>query len=166
MSLVETGMPKDSVLPICISPEYAALNRQLHEERLDYGSMGSKHADSVRGIAQVYDCRSLLDYGCGNQTLLEALRLPWARGYDPCVPGLDGTPEPADLVVCTDTLEHVEPECIEAVLDHIRSLSKRLLYVSISLRPPPRRRFRTAATRISSCSLRRGGCGGCWRAGT
>jgi hypothetical protein len=117
-----------------ITSAYADLNRQLHSERVDYGAIGHRHADSVRGIAQVYGIKSLLDYGCGKQTLLETLRLPWARGYDPCVPGLDGEPQPADLVVCTDTLEHVEPECIEAVLDHIKSLARRLVFVNISLR--------------------------------
>ena len=120
---------------ILITPEYREQNIKLHETRLDYGAMGSKHAEGVRGIAQVYDCKSLLDYGCGKQTLIETLRLPWARGYDPCVPGLDGDPLPADLVVCTDTLEHVEPDCLEATLDHLRKLSKRLAYFSISLVP-------------------------------
>lgn len=118
---------------IRITREYADLNRQLHESRPDYGAMGSRHADSVRNVAKVHSCKSLLDYGCGKQTLLEALRLPWARGYDPCIPGLDLEPQPAELVVCTDTLEHIEPDCLEAVLDHIRFLCQKVLYVSISL---------------------------------
>lgn len=118
-----------------ITPEYAALNQQLHAERQDYGARGAKHVESVRNIAKVHGCKSLLDYGCGKQSLVEALRLPWARGYDPCIPGLDLEPQPADLVVCTDTLEHIEPDCLEAVLDHIQSLCKRVLYVSISLVP-------------------------------
>ncbi|HJW30052.1 MAG TPA: hypothetical protein VJ508_12510 [Saprospiraceae bacterium] len=134
-------MQQRTVVPISphgevrITKEYMELNKQLHAERLDYGQMGSRHTDSVRGIAQVYECKSILDYGCGKQTLLESLRVPWARGYDPCIAGLDGEPDPADLVVCTDTLEHIEPECLEAVLNHLKFLTKRLLYVSISTRP-------------------------------
>lgn len=118
-----------------ITPEYAELNRQLHASRIDYGQMGHKHLESVRGVAQVFQVKSILDYGCGKQTLLEALRLPYARGYDPCVPGLDLDPTPADLVVCTDVLEHIEPDCIDEVLDHVRALTKRVLFVAISLRP-------------------------------
>lgn len=118
-----------------ITPEYAALNRQLHASRVDYGQLGSRHLESVRGIAQVFQVRSILDYGCGKQTLLESLRLPYARGYDPCIPGLDLEPAPAELVICTDVLEHVEPSCIDEVLDHLRHLTKRVLFVAISLRP-------------------------------
>lgn len=118
-----------------ITPAYRDLNVALHHQRPDYGMGGVRHLESVRTTAQVYDVCSLLDYGCGKQTLIEALRVPWARGYDPCVPGLDGEPKPADLVVCTDVLEHIEPDCLEAVLDHLRSLSKRLFFTSISLVP-------------------------------
>lgn len=118
-----------------ITPEYAELNRQLHATRADYGQMGHRHLESIRGVAQVFQVRSILDYGCGKQTLIEALRLPYARGYDPCVAGLDLEPAPADLVICTDVLEHIEPECIDDVLGHIRSLTQRVFFTAISLRP-------------------------------
>lgn len=118
-----------------ISPEYRALNAKLHEQRIDYGARGNKHLESVKGVCSVFGVQSLLDYGCGKQSLIEALRVPWARGYDPCVPGLDGAPDPAELVVCTDVLEHIEPEKIDAVLDHIQALAGRLVYLSISLVP-------------------------------
>lgn len=120
---------------IRITDDYRDLNRQLHDQKLEFGAGGHRHADAVRSVAQVYGCKSLLDYGCGKQTLLEAIKLSWARGYDPCIPGLDMEPAPAELLVCTDTLEHVETECIEAVMDHMRLLSTRLLYTSISLVP-------------------------------
>lgn len=117
-----------------ITPEYASLNKQLHEERVDYGQSGGRHLESVRGICQVFGIRSILDYGCGKQTLLEALRLPYARGYDPCIPGLDIEPAPAELVVCTDVLEHIEPDCLDEVLKHIRALTLRVFFTAISLR--------------------------------
>ena len=121
--------------PMRITPAYLEQNRLLHEQRVDYGQMGHKHLESVRGVAQVFQVRSILDYGCGKQTLLEALRLPYARGYDPCIPGLDAEPAPADMVVCTDVLEHIEPECIDAVLDHLKALTKRVFFGTVSLQP-------------------------------
>lgn len=118
-----------------ITPEYRDLNLTLHRDRPDYGSHGHRHAEGIRNICLSWGITSLLDYGCGKGTLIEALRVPWARGYDPCMPGLDGEPQPADMVVCTDVLEHVEPDCVESVFDHLRSLSKRLLFVGIATRP-------------------------------
>lgn len=35
-----------------ISPEYAAMNRQLHEEQADYGSNAKKSAASLVGLAR------------------------------------------------------------------------------------------------------------------
>lgn len=124
-----------TIAPNVISPEYQEVQKSFHKERLDYGANGHRHVQSVRSIAQAYDVKSMLDYGCGKQTLIEALRLPWARGYDPAIAGLDGEPKPAELVVCTDTLEHIEPDRLEAVLDHLQKLTQRVLFVVIHLGP-------------------------------
>lgn len=120
-----------------ISPAYRELNRQLHAERLDYGAGGhaAQHADAIRGIMTAYGLRSLLDYDCGKQVILELLRLPFAKGYDPCIAGLDVPPQPADIVICLDVMEHIEPDKVEAVLDHIQSLTKTIFYCTVSLVP-------------------------------
>ena len=44
-------------------------------------------------------------------------------------------PRPAALVVALDTLEHVEPACLDAVLSHIASLTRQLFFADIALRP-------------------------------
>lgn len=116
-----------------ISPEYRALNTELHETRSDYGARGSRAADKVRELAARYDCRSILDYGCGKGSL--AAVLPNVQEYDPAIPGKDAEPRPADLVVCTDVLEHVEPDKIDAVLDHIRRLTQKVCHFSICTIP-------------------------------
>ena len=118
-----------------ITDEYRDQNMQLHRTRPDYGANGARHAEAIRNICMSWNIKSLLDYGCGKGSLIEALRVPWARGYDPCVPGMDVDPKPAEMVVCTDVLEHVEPACVEEVLDHMEKLTRRLLFVGISLRP-------------------------------
>lgn len=76
--------------------------------------------------------RDVLDYGCGKQTL--RAKLAYVRGYDPCIDGLDERPEPADLVVCTDVLEHIEPGCLDAVLDDLMRVTKRQLFAAIETR--------------------------------
>ena len=69
--------------------------------------------------------RSVLDYGSGKGYLGKELPFPiWE--YDPAIPGKDQSPRPADLVVCTDVLEHIEPEKLIHVL---RDLSRCVLKV-------------------------------------
>lgn len=56
-------------------------------------------------------------------------------GYDPAVEQYAKEPEPADFVVCTDVLEHVEPECIRDVLEHIASLALKAFWAYITTSP-------------------------------
>lgn len=118
-----------------ITEEYRKLNERFHREREDYGISGAQHAKTVAEIAMMIQADTILDYGCGKQTLARALPQFVVKGYDPAVPGMDAPPEPADLVVCTDVLEHVEPECLEDVLKDLHALTEKVLYLSISTRP-------------------------------
>lgn len=117
-----------------ISKEYLALQRQLHEAG-EYGRKGDRWADKVESLYKKYKCSSVLDYACGAAKLSKALPHLKMRNYDPCIPKKAAMPEPADLVVCTDALEHIEPECIEDVLAHIRSLTKVAFFSVIAMEP-------------------------------
>jgi uncharacterized Rossmann fold enzyme len=126
--------------------EYVEQNEQLHKENASYGTSGHHHASRVF-MASSQICRKsgqcvVLDYGCGKETLRSAIELSFPevsgityRGYDPSIPGKDGTPEPAELVVCTDVMEHVEPECVEAVIRHLHDLTKQVCIVDVYLQP-------------------------------
>lgn len=80
-----------------------------------------------------YACADMLDYGCGKGTLCS--QIPGARGYDPAVPEFTDPPEAADLLVCTDVLEHIEPDCLDDVLEHTRTLTKKLSVFIVACRP-------------------------------
>lgn len=126
--------PIAAVLPQVISPEYLALNKQLHAENPDYGVSGSKRADVVRKMVAATKPLSVLDYGCGKGTLAMSLPFPiWE--YDPAIPGKDAPPRPADLVVCTDVLEHIEPEFLEAVLLDLARCTQKVCYVVVNTGP-------------------------------
>lgn len=118
-----------------ISPDYAEANASLHATNPRYGAFGSRWADTVRALAERSGSRDLLDYGCGKGSLANALADLEVHEYDPGVPGKEALPGPADLVVCTDVLEHIEPTCIEEVLAHIASLARRAAFLNISTRP-------------------------------
>lgn len=114
---VETANPEmiAMMVPATCSPEYASLNYSLHQENVDYGIGGEKHASLVIKLKKAIEAESILDYGCGKGLLAKALPFPiWE--YDPAIPGKDAPPRPADLTVCTDVLEHIEPDYLDFTL--------------------------------------------------
>lgn len=117
-----------------ISESYRALNRRAHEEMPNYGTVGHRWAPYVQRLAVRIGAQTILDYGAGKGTLAAALTDHTVAEYDPAIPGKDEPPEPADLVVCTDVLEHVEGPCTDAVLDHILSVAGRGVLLVISCR--------------------------------
>jgi hypothetical protein len=76
----------------------------------------------------------VLDYGCGQGSLARAIG-DRVKEYDPAIPEKAAAPAPADLVVCTDVLEHIEPDCLAHVLDHLRDLTLKACFVVIATRP-------------------------------
>lgn len=123
-----------------ISKRYRDLQRELHAAPRGYGAKGRKWETTVRSLITAYGASSVLDYGCGAGTLGASLRADPPRGvrideYDPAIKGKDAPPQFADLVVCTDVLEHIEPECLDAVLEHLRMLARKAIFAVIATRP-------------------------------
>lgn len=116
-----------------ISPEYLEQNRKLHETGY-YGLRGERWAPTILNVCKVVGSRDVLDYGCGQRTLERVLGFP-LRNYDPCIAGLDATPEPADVVACTDVLEHIEPQCLDEVLDDLKRVTRKIGFFVVATRP-------------------------------
>lgn len=116
------------------SAEYKALQEQFHRERGDYGISGSRYADQILQMAKRLGTRDILDYACGKCTLQKALPFP-IQNYDPFVPEHSARPQPADFVVNTDCMEHVEPMYVDEVLADIASLMKVAGFFQIATRP-------------------------------
>ena len=129
-----------------ISEDYREQNKMLHDDNPDYGIKGAKRAAHVQRLieyrqflTQSTERVSVLDYGCGKRMLSTEVK-PKVNGgvdwtdFDPCIKGFDTPPEPADIVVCTDVLEHIEPDCLDEVLDDLQRLARYLLYATIATR--------------------------------
>lgn len=116
-----------------ISEQYRKLNKDLHEQG-SYGRKGDKWTGRVRELIQQYEPGTILDYGCGQGALGRALGMP-IQEYDPAIEGKDKPPTKADLVVCTDVLEHIEPEQLDAVLNDLHRVTGKCLFAVISTRP-------------------------------
>ncbi len=116
------------------------MQRQLHETR-EYGERGWKWAKATVAVIHQYEASSVLDYGCGQGTLKDAVKKRYGRvglrfdEYDPAIPGKDSMPCFADVVVVTDVLEHVEPERLDAVLAHLRLLTRKAILAVVSIVP-------------------------------
>lgn len=121
-----------------ISPEYLELQRELHS-RGNYGVSAIRWADIIHARMASYQCATMLDYGCGRGFLSQALpadRTYQVTGYDPAIP--DYAEHPAglfDFVFCGDVLEHIEPECLDNVLDDLRALTGKVALLVISTQP-------------------------------
>ena len=121
-----------------ISDEYRRQNELLHARSATYGSgSGQKFAPFVREVMKNSQSATVLDYGCGKGTLRQALG-EFVANYDPAVPEWSEKPVPADLVVCTDVLEHVEPEFLDDVIADLRRLTKKVAFLVIACRPANR----------------------------
>lgn len=120
--------------PITYSPQYKAIQEQFHTERPDYGVSGHKYADAVTALARNLKTDSILDYGCGKCTLSRSLPFP-IQNYDPFIRAYAAYPTPADIVVCTDVMEHVEEDFVRDVLIDIRNLTRKVVFFQIATRP-------------------------------
>lgn len=116
-----------------ISPAYREMNRHLHLVNPDFGVNGHRYAGIVQEMTQNLGTKDILDYGCGKRTLEMALGFKISN-YDPCIDGLDETPDPHDIVVCSDVLEHIEPEELDSVLADLRRVTRIAALLTIDTR--------------------------------
>lgn len=123
-----------------ISDSYRALNADLHQRIPQFGAGGSMWAEYVSEIARKTRSNTILDYGCGKSSLRDKLTvnedMPFSVfEYDPAIAGKEDGRRPCDMVVCTDVMEHIEPDCLDAVLDDIRALARKAIFLTIATKP-------------------------------
>src|SRR5688572_7436580 len=94
-----------------ISEEYRELNRKLHAENALFGNDHFGWSKFIRHLVEGNGYTEVLDYGCGKGKLAAALAdlNIQMQEYDPAIEGKEAEPQPAELVACTDVLEHIEP---------------------------------------------------------
>lgn len=118
-----------------ISPDHKAEQMILHARPGGFGGKGRRYIETVLAIMRQVGAYSVLDYGCGQGSLACELRLRGVecREFDPGVVGKDAMPMFADLVVCSDVLEHVEPDKLRNVIAHLQALARKAIFVVIAL---------------------------------
>ena len=104
-----------------ISPAYRREQEILHAFT-EYGTASVKYAPLVSEIVNRLKVEELLDYGSGRGNLMAFLQADHKvriQCYDPALPEFAADPVPMQMCVAIDVLEHIEPECLDAVLDDL-----------------------------------------------
>lgn len=126
-----------------ITDEYRKQQEHLHQQYEGYGNVANTQVPMiVAKLMNQHQITELLDYGAGKLGLGKALGerrlvdhafryLP----YEPANPKYSGEPEPCEFVVCNDVLEHIEPDCLDDVLDDLRRVTQWLAFISIHCGP-------------------------------
>ena len=57
------------------------------------------------------------------------------QAYDPAIPDLAGEPVPMQMTTCIDVLEHIEPELLDNVLDHLKALTLEIGFFTVHTGP-------------------------------
>jgi hypothetical protein len=123
-----------------ISDAYREQQEHLHETT-PYGTAAQHYGGLVSQIIDKLEVSHLLDYGCGRRMgLLTNLKTKGKLTYQAYDPGagleeLATAPIPAQMVCCIDVLEHIEPEYLENVLDHLASLTEVVAFLTIHTGP-------------------------------
>lgn len=127
--------------PELLTAEYKRQITLKHETR-PWGGGGASWIPEICRMLQKYGLRdpSVLEYGCGRRTLARDISwlLPQVRlyEYDPGVPGFDTVPQGMfDIIVCTDVMEHVEEQFVDATLDRLHDMAKHGVLFCIATTP-------------------------------
>lgn len=111
---------------------------RVHYAKGEFRARDHLWRGEVDALVKKHNAVTVLDYGCGPSRSLSKFAPYPVRDYDPAVPGLDALPDPADIVVCNHVLEHVEPDQLIAVVEHLRQLTQKALYLAVSCQSAPK----------------------------
>lgn len=104
-----------------ISDHYINQLREVHKSK-KWGNSGKSWLTGIVDFAKELNAANLIDYGCGQGTLKPNISNMDVYEYDPGIEGKDKPPPVCDMLVCTDVLEHVEPQYLLETLEYIDGL--------------------------------------------
>lgn len=124
------------------SDEYKRTLEETHKQS-DYRWGQTARRNLYRIVAHIEEsgCSNVLDYGSAGGSLERELErrklLPNVSflQYDPGYPDKAHNNLPRDFVLCSDVLEHVEPELLNNVLDDLYRCMRQQGYFSIGCYP-------------------------------
>lgn len=116
--------------------------RAMHAKKKFSGASLEPHIKEIDALINEYDCKTILDYGCGQAKCWEEMKLklnPHSKQvtlYDPYVDRYSVKPEGTfDLVICTDVMEHILEEEVGKTLAELLNYTNKVLYLAIATYP-------------------------------
>jgi 2-polyprenyl-3-methyl-5-hydroxy-6-metoxy-1,4-benzoquinol methylase len=111
-----------------VSSEYKSTLNDTH--KLTNNQWGGGHSvdklPKYESVLKSLEVKTILDYGCANgkfKIYMNKKKPDYTVfEYDPGIVGKDTLPLPCDYVVCCDVMEHVEPDLLDNVMTHLKSL--------------------------------------------
>jgi 2-polyprenyl-3-methyl-5-hydroxy-6-metoxy-1,4-benzoquinol methylase len=107
-----------------------------------WGVASVYYAPRIFDILSKYNLNELLDYGSGVGNLEKVLKKLnpniVVHKYEPGIPQWSTSPKPCKMVACIDVIEHVEPDCLNNVLDDLERVIEKYAFISISTVPATR----------------------------
>jgi len=121
-----------------ISDQYREMQQKLHE-REDYGVASVSFASMVTSLINKTEAKTLLDFGAGKGRLIQHIKPDHdieCTLYEPAMPQWAEMPEGKfDLLTCIDVLEHIEPDCLDEVLDAIGERTGEYAFLTVHTGP-------------------------------
>lgn len=120
--------------------------KEMHKSVIfSKGTALLKHVPELGKLVNLFECKTILDYGCGKAWFWKLKHWPAIFNnipqsvclYDPAIPEFAYDPPDTrfDMVVCTDVMEHVHPDHTVEVLDKLMQYTRKVLFLNISTVP-------------------------------
>lgn len=121
-----------------VTEQYRKMLEDEHKSK-SWGNTAATRAQRILKQADKVHETTILDYGSGYGAFKQLVDKQYPMydviEYEPGRPEVSNPPEPQNYVICTDVLEHVEPECIDAVLDDLKRVVLKCGLFTISTEP-------------------------------
>lgn len=131
-----------------VTEEYRKQLQQMHKPNPEtgrtWGATACRHVYTIFNFINDTDMpyETILDYGSADGKFQFQARRRGLVGegveiyeYDPGIVGKEENNIPCDFVMCSDVLEHIEPDLIDAVLDDLQRCTLVRGYFCIALYP-------------------------------
>ncbi len=111
--------------------------REIHASQ-SYGTTAIRNLRFIRPEIELLKPATILDYGCGQSNLMDALKLDCpvkTSRYDPAIAAIaDKPPGVFDLLINIDVLEHIEEDDLDEVIADMRTSCRNAIII-IDMKP-------------------------------